>query len=126
MKIPKTLENITQTDVTVSFKLTLLTTADLVPDLNITIDGIKHRVVAVSGNQVIVQQLSSRYYQIDQYSGVIYKNEQTGAIRYYEITHVDEIPTVNKYSGDLLYSDNNTPFILSSGRTFGIRTFITF
>lgn len=122
----RTLENITQTDVTVSFKLTLLTTADLVPDLNITIDGIKHRVVAVSGNQVIVQQLSSRYYQIDQYSGVIYKNEQTGAIRYYEITHVDEIPTVNKYSGDLLYSDNNTPFILSSGRTFGIRTFITF
>ena len=51
---------------------------------------------------------------------------EMGIEKYYEITGILETPDVDKYTGSLMYSSNNTPFILTSGRTFGIRSYIRF
>ena len=121
----RTRKKIDDTDVVVSFKITLLSTADLEVDSIIYIDNIKHRIIGINGNQIQVQQQSSIYYAITNFSSIIQYNDITGAIKYYEIVNVDETPTVDKYSGELWYSSNNTPFILMSGRTFGIQSLIT-
>lgn len=96
----------------------------LEPDMEVMIDDIRHRVVQVSGNRVKVIQLCSDYHNMNEYSGMTYTNPLTGAIRYYEIMSVEEKPTANKYSGDLWFSSNNTPFLLTDGRSFGIRSII--
>lgn len=117
---------ITTDEAIVTFKLSLLSATDLTADSIVMIDGVKHRIVSVEDNTVLVQQLSSNYHVINKYSTFSQTNETTGIEKYYEITGILEAPDVDKYTGSLMYSSNNTPFILTSGRTFGIRSYIRF
>lgn len=120
----RTFANIDDTDITIMFTLRLVSADGLEPDMEVMIDNIRHRVVQVNGNRVKVLQLCSDYHNMTEYSGMTYTNPISGAIRYYEIMAVEEKPTANKYSGDLWFSSNNTPFLLTDGRSFGIRSII--
>lgn len=92
---------------------------------NIEIDEIlicnnkRYRVVDIDESQVVVQQLSSIY---GVPSGVFSKEDNSST---YSIISVDTVPVVDKYSGDLLYVSNNTPFVPTTTQAFGIRTYIT-
>lgn len=120
----RTFANVDDTDVTIMFTLRLVSAEGLEPDMEIMIDNIRHRVVQVTGNRVKVIQLCSDYHNMTEYSGLTYTNPLTGAIRYYEIMEVEEKPSANKYSGDLWFISNNTPFLLTDGRSFGVRSII--
>lgn len=120
----RTFANVDDTDVTIMFTIRLVSAEGLEPDMGVEIDGFKHRVVQVIGNRIKVIQLCPTYHNMTQYSGMTYTNPITGAIKYYEIMEVEESPSANKYSGDLWFSSNNTPFLLTDGRSFGIRSIL--
>ena len=120
----RTFANVDDTDVTIMFTLRLVSAEGLEPDMEIMIDNIRHRVVQVTGNRVKVIQLCSDYHNMTEYSGLTYTNPLTGTVRYYEIMEVEEKPSANKYSGDLWFISNNTPFLLTDGRSFGVRSII--
>lgn len=126
---PKNIETkarVTDSELIVAYRLKLISTDGLAADSEVVIDGVRHRVIAVSDNEVIVQQLSSIFHVVNKFSTFLCKNEETGIEKYYEITEVMETPTADKFTGDLMVASNNTPFILTAGRTFAIRTCIRF
>ena len=125
-KNAETKQIITTDEAIVTFKLRMASVVDLEVDAIVYIDDIKHRIVSINENDIVVQQLCSNYHVINNYSSFSILNKITNISKYYEIKEVLERATADKYSGNLLFSSNNTPFILTSGRTFGIRSYIRF
>ena len=125
-KDAETKQLISMNEAIVTFKLRMASVVDLEIDSVVYIDDIRHRIVAIEGNDVLVQQLCSNYHVINNYSSFSSVNKITNISKYYEIKEVLEKPNADKYSGSLLFSSNNTPFILSSGRTFGVRSYVRF
>lgn len=125
-KNAETKQIITTDEAIVTFKLRMASVVDLEVDAIVYIDDVKHRIVSINENDIVVQQLCSNYHVINNYSSFSSINKITNISKYYEIKEVLERATADKYSGNLLFSSNNTPFILTSGRTFGIRSYIRF
>lgn len=89
--------------------------------------SVPHRVVKVNHdtNEVILQQMSSIYFDLTEYCQLRYYNETRGSTSVYPIESVTSAPSIDKYSGDLLTCSNNVPYIVEDNKTLGIRTFIT-
>lgn len=79
----------------------------------------RYRVVSINNNTIKIQQLNQIY---SQPSGVFVEEQNTNI--QYNIQSVSSVPNVNKYSGNLLYVTNNTPFTPTSDNSIAIRTYI--
>lgn len=103
----------------VSFKASVMNADSIVVDDILICDNKRYRVVSVDNNIVEVQQLNLVY---SRPSGYFYKESNPST--QYSIISIISIPNVNKYSGNLLYVTNNTPFTPTSEQTIAIRTYI--
>lgn len=82
----------------------------------------RYRVVYLDGTIATLQQLSYLYTSIN-IDDIFYK-EATPTIQY-TVLGVNEVPVINKYSGDLLYVSNLQPFIPSEEQLIILKTYIT-
>lgn len=84
-------------------------------------NNIKYRVIAINSNNVHLQQMGATFNQpIGQ---LVAENENT---RTYNSIKVLSQPTVNKYSGKLLYISNENPFSFTEDQGIIIKTFLKF
>lgn len=116
-----TKERFTSSSIYAIFEIQLDTVDGLMPDDIITNAGIDHRVVSINQNatSVKLQQLCSIFHQP---SG----NFQTqSGQQSYIIESVLSGPGVDKYSGNLMYTTNNAPFVPTDENSIAIRTYIT-
>ena len=95
-------------------------------DSIVYINETPHRIIDIIGNQFKLQQISSIFREILPTDSIVYTDSITNKQYVYPIDTVDNIPDIDKYSGTLLYSNNNTPFFMADNKTFGIRTYIKF
>lgn len=125
---PKTFtdQKITTTEVSIMLKVLLRKTEGLQVDDEVTIEGVKHRIVSIAGNTVSLIQESATYREITEYSEFRYDDPVKKITTLYEIESILDTPSVNKYSGQLLATANKAPFVIEKARTIGIRTQIIF
>ena len=96
-------------------------TTGLVVDEVLVFNNVRYRVVFFSGLNVKLQKLSAAS---GQPSGTGYA--ESAASRTYTITQVINFPTVNKFSGSLLYVSNENPFTITSSQGIVVKTYIRF
>lgn len=101
------------------FKVNLASVGSLAPDDVLINNNKRYRIVAIDGTQVELQQLNSIFTQP---AGSFYKEGVPAVL--YTIAQVVSVPTVNKYSGSLLYVTNNAPFTPTDEQSIAIRTYI--
>lgn len=104
----------------VTFECNMVSVDGLVIDEILVNNNVRYRLVDIDVNKITVQQLSSQYATP---SGT-FTREVNPTIAY-TISSVVSSPTFDKYSGDLLFVSNNTPFVPTESQAFGIRTYIT-
>lgn len=92
-------------------------------DSIVFINNVKHRIIKRVETRVILQQMSSNYRIISEGDAIAYTDNR-GTSRSVLIKSVGKQLDVNKYSGNLLYTNNNLPFWIEEGRTFGLRSYI--
>lgn len=118
-----TTEELVTFDVTVDNPTTA--SGNIGPDSDVMIQSTKYRIVKIDNNQIILQQLSSVYRQINVGDSIVYVDPITQKQYRYIVTIVNKSPVVDKYSGILQYTANNTPFYMEDNKTFGLKTYIT-
>lgn len=101
------------------FDVTLVSTAGLVPDQVLINNFKKYRVVKVDGLRVLLQQLSSIF---ELPSGTMVA--EANPTQSYVIQSIISVPSVNKYSGDLMYVTNAESFESANAQSVSTRTFI--
>lgn len=104
----------------ITFTCDMVSVDGLVIDEILVNNGVRYRLVDIDVNEITVQQLSSQFVTP---SGS-FRREANSTIAY-TISSVVSSPTFDKYSGDLLFVSNNTPFVPTDTQAFGIRTYIT-
>lgn len=114
-----TSKQLTSTTNIVTFTVNLSSVGTLSVDDVLINNNKRYRIVAISGTEVELQQLSYIYALP---SGSFYK-EGTPSILY-TIVQVTSTPTANKYSGSLLYVTNSTPFTPTDQQSVAIRTYV--
>lgn len=103
------------------YKFRFDTVEDLLVDETL-VNGInKYKVVAVDAitRTAMLQQIGESY---DAPVGYFYTEANDG--RQYQIISLDTIPSVNKFSGELLYTSYEIPFSFTEGQIVTIKTFI--
>lgn len=80
----------------------------------------KFEVVEVSGNQLLI--VNKNNYPLSDLD-ILY--DATSATQY-DITSIDALPNINKFSGDLIYIDNRTSISYSDQQLVTLRTTIQF
>ena len=103
----------------IAFDLELLSVDDLQVDDVVVCNNKQYRIITIDGLKLKLQQLNS-IFTIP--SGLIYKLGQP--LIQYTIVKVLAIPDINKYSGDLLYATNTSPFTPTDEQSIAIRTYI--
>lgn len=101
-------------------EVTVDNTTNLNNDDVIVNNNKRYRVVKIDNNNLLLQQLNSIYTTP---SGFFTKEN---TINHYTIMSVNSTPTADKYSGDLMYVSNTSPFVPSPLQSFVVRTYITF
>ena len=102
-----------------TFKVTFNTVANLAVDQTLMFnDAYPYLVVYISGNNVWLQPLHNA--QIDPVGNLI-RGTYT-----YTASNLTSRPTINKYSGDLMYVSDELPFIFSESQGLTIKTYVTF
>lgn len=104
----------------ITFTCEMVSVSGLVIDEILVNNNVRYRLVDINANQIVVQQLSSQFVTP---SGS-FTRESNPTIQY-TISSVVSSPVFDKYSGDLMFVSNNTPFVPTSTQAFGIRTYIT-
>lgn len=112
-------KRVTENTNIVTFKVKIANALSMKVDDILICNNKRYRVVTIEDTTIEVQQLCSIYAQP---SGFFY-DELDPTIQY-GIQRIDVVPTLNKYSGNLLYVTNNTPFTPTSEQTIAIRTYI--
>ena len=117
-----------QTEVVITFDLTVdppnTISGNLKNDSVVYINNTPYRVLHMQGDQFMLQQMSSIYRDIN-VGDVMTYTDPTNMRRYtYPIQSIENKPHVDKYSGTMLYSSNNTPFYMTDNKTLAIRTYI--
>lgn len=119
-----------QSEAIITFDVTVepitSTSSNLGKDSVVYIKNTPYRVIDLNGTRFKLQQLSSIFTPITVDDTIVYTDNITNKRYGYPIETVDNVPTIDKYSGTLLYSNNNTPFYMADNKTFGIRTYIKF
>jgi hypothetical protein len=105
----------------IAYTLTFDTVNGLVLDEVMQYSGVKFRVVSWSGNEVTMQQLG-----MQQTTPIGTFVAETDGARTYSSTSIVSAPTVNKYSGKLLYVSNENPFSFTEEQGIVIKTFLKF
>jgi hypothetical protein len=80
----------------------------------------RYRIVSIDNNVLNVMQIS-HIYQLP--SGNFVSASNQSAI--YPIISVEDTPTIDKYSGNLLYVTNKAPFTTTETQSIAIRTYLT-
>lgn len=112
---------VTNTSYIVSFTCTLASTVGINVDDVLVNNNKRYRVAQIlAGNKVELQQISS-IYSVPSGNFIHADTEIT-----YNLITVDATPSLDKYSGNLLYVSNTSPFIPTGTQAFGVRTYITF
>lgn len=114
-------KQITSSGLSIVYKVEFDDVADLVIDEILIQNNIKFRVLQVENNIVTLQQLGSLYINL---TGIL--TAETDALRSYNVVTVSSFPTVNKYSGKLLYVSDEDPFAFTETQGITIKTFIRF
>lgn len=104
-----------------TYKFRFNTTDDLVVDETLTNGINKYKVVAFDDitKVVMLQQIGESY---DLPTGKFLTENLDG--REYQIISLDSIPSVNKFSGELMYVSYEIPFTFTEGQIVTIKTFI--
>lgn len=105
----------------IAYEVEFQSVIGLVKDEILIIDNIKFRVLSFVGNIVTLQQLGIKY--INPIGIFVADSENT---RQYNSINVIKYPEVNKYSGKLIYSSNESPFSFSEDQGIIIKTFLQF
>jgi hypothetical protein len=105
----------------IAYEVEFSSVLGLVKDEILILNNIKFRVISSIGNIVTLQQLGIKY--IDPIGVFVADSENT---RQYNSINVIKYPEVNKYSGKLIYSSNESPFSFSEEQGIIIKTFLKF
>lgn len=103
------------------YDVMMSTTSGLQMDEVLVFNNVKYRVVYFSGLNTKLQKLSPADVSP---SGTGYA--EASASRTYSINQILSFPTVNKFSGSLLYVSNENPFTVTSSQGIVIKTYIRF
>lgn len=103
----------------VSFSITITNESTIEPDDVLINQSTRYRVVSRELNVIRVQQLSAQYITP---AGLFIREDDP--LTEYNIIRVDRAPTADKYTGDLLYVTNSTPFTPTTEQVIAIRTYI--
>lgn len=96
----------------------------LLKDDLLTYENVKFRVVSIEhGNIVKLQQIGT---VVKKPLGLLTSDVFGEVPRSYTSTSVTSQPIANKYSGELLYASNETPFSFTENQDITIKTFLTF
>lgn len=114
-----TSKQITENTNFVTFKVLVADATGMAADDILICNDVRYRVVDIVGDLVEVQQLRSIY----TVPGGVFVDEANNSIQY-NIVRIESVPTLNKYSGNLMYVTNSTPFTPTSEQTIAIRTYI--
>ena len=106
----------------VTYDIQVVSTSGLVEDELLVSNGIKYRVV--SWDQVTgVVNLQKLGYTNQNISTLVAESDP---LRTYNVLNITKTPSVDKYSGKLLYISNETPFYLTDEQGIVVKTFIKF
>ena len=104
---------------TATYEVVFDTVSNLALDQTLLLDGkYPYTVSFISGNNVFLQ--ANHTAQIDPIGNL------ANGPNAYVSTSVVTRPTINKYSGDLLFVSNELPFLFSESQGLTIKTYITF
>lgn len=103
----------------VTFTVKVTSVGSMAPDDILINNNKMYRVLSINGTEVSLMQMSSIYTQP---SGVL--TRQDNALIQYTIEQVLAAPSVNKYSGYLMYAVNNTPFTPTTEQSIAVRTYL--
>ncbi len=81
----------------------------------------RYRIVSIDSNNTLSVMQISFVYQLPSGNFVSASNESM----IYPIISVEGTPTIDKYSGNLLYVTNKTPFTTTETQSIAIRTYLT-
>lgn len=104
-----------------AYKVVLATVVGIIIDEILTNGTSSYKVVAVDGDEVILQPISAKA-QVP--SGNLYAKDNPA--RAYFCSRIISSPTVDKYSGKLLYVSNENPFAFTENQGLLIKTFLKF
>lgn len=106
----------------IMFDVNFNNTTGITPDTILISNNVKYRVVQKIGLNVKLQQLSLTLKPVSSGNSFYYEGDE-GTL--FVVTSVVSFPTVNKYSGDMLYVQNLEPFTPSEEQLLSFRTYIT-
>lgn len=105
----------------VFFKIAVRSSAGLIPNVTVVCNRRKYRVITIDANTITLAQIGSIYQQP---AGSFYIENDIS--NQFEILSVESAPTVDKYSGNLLYVSNKPPFTITDTQSVAIRTYLRF
>jgi len=105
----------------VFFKIAVRSSAGLIPNVTVVCNRRKYRVITIDANTITLAQIGSIYQQP---AGSFYIENDIS--NQFEILSVESAPTVDKYSGNLLYVSNKSPFTITDTQSVAIRTYLRF
>jgi hypothetical protein len=114
-------QRVTDNSAIITFDIVFLDATGIEPDDVLISNNTKYRVVDVDENLVRLQQFSAIYKQPG--TSFVQENDPNSQ---YAVVRIASSPTVNKYSGNLLYVTNNPPLTSTEDQAFAIRTYIRF
>lgn len=97
---------------------------EITPDMILIHNNIRYRVVDINKSVVRLQQLSQLFKVPDLSSNHYFIDENDESNQFF-FQEMNSIPTVDKYSGQLLYVSNSEAFIPNEDNIISIRTYIT-
>jgi hypothetical protein len=103
----------------IAFNVDVESTQNILVDSILINNNVKYRVVGKTSTSILIQQISSIYRTP---SGTLV-SESNPSNTYY-IKNVSKITTIDKYSGNLMYTDNSIPIIPSEQQSVVVKTFI--
>ncbi len=114
-------KNFTDSTSLIVYKVQFQSVIGLVVDEVLLLGSVRYRVIAISGTTVTLQQLGTKYI-----SPIGIMVAESSGTRSYNCYKVDSSPTVNKYSGRLLYVSDEVPFSFTADQGIVIKTFLKF
>ncbi len=124
--VDKTIVN--QTEVVITFDIIVdppsTVSGNLKNDSIVYINKTPYRVLSMEGVRFMLQQMSSIYRDVTEQDSIVYTDPVSQKKYVYNIQSIESKPQVDKYSGTMLYSSNNTPFYMTDNKTLAIRTYI--
>ncbi len=118
------------TDSMIAFEIYLDTTTNITDALGedsiVKIDNVLYRVIWRDNNHFFLQQLSYIFREIQEGALMNFTDEKNAKDYTYTVSEVVDRPHVNKYSGEVLYINNNSPYELVDNQRVKMRTYIEF